>query len=446
VQAAETDLDPDPVIPRARAGRAIALGSASILAILAAGLAYAHPDLGSAGHPARSLPALTTHYRVAEIDFVNPDSGWLLVDFDSGDYAVVHTDNGGATWTTQRVAPSDGHAKYMKFFDPSVGVVALVGARPIFLRTGDGGQTWTERGAPLDTELTVLSWSFVDSDHAWMLATPQPAGALAPARLYSTEDGGSTWRDLGAPVPAQDQAFEVHFSYLTTGWLTTASSGPYAYRTDDFGATWTKIPLPAPVGGWPEGGEFFVAVRPTSGQGVAASVVHFGSFAGSSGAGSSRAAGAVRAYAPGTVRSFDGGRLRTFLYTTVLDQVVTGPFANDAPPNQTQLGTIDNGRSWAAINLPSTGGAVGYSDAAHWWWIGEGRWARSVDGGSTWTDPRNIGVIQPVPGSLRMLDGRNAWFAGTGGEHAMLETTHDAGLHWTLSTLPALDDRPARAG
>jgi hypothetical protein len=262
-------------------------------------------------------------------------------------------------------------------------------------------------------------------------------GGLSPARLYSTEDGGLTWRDLGPPVPGADQAYEVHFSYLTTGWLTTTGSGPYAYRTQDFGATWTKVALPAPSDGWPEGGEFFVAVRPTAGEGVVAAVVHFAGFVGRSGVG-----GTVRAYPPLTVRAFDGGRLRTYIYTTVLDQLVTGPFASDSPPNQTELGTVDNGRSWSGINLPSAGGAIGFFDAAHWWWIGEGMWASSMDAGLSWTDPRDIGVVDPLPGSLEMLDSQHAWFAGGSGGRAMLQSTDDAGLHWTLTTLPALEDRP----
>jgi hypothetical protein len=183
-----------------------------------------------------------------------------------------------------------------------------------------------------------------------------------------------------------------------------------------------------------------VAVRPTKGTGVVASVVHFSNFSGRSGVG-----GTVRGYPPLTVRSFDGGRLRTYLYTTVIDQVVTGPFASDTPPNQTELGTVDNGHSWSSIGLPSAAGAVGFFDAAHWWWVGQGMWSRSDDAGATWSDPQDIGVIDATPGSLRVIDATHAWFAGVSGARAVLERTDDSGAHWTLSTLPALDDRPTYA-
>jgi photosystem II stability/assembly factor-like uncharacterized protein len=433
MQAVETDFDSE--IPRARIGRALALITISIIALTATGVAYVHPTLTLFGSSAPSTSALRTDFRVSAIDFVTPQVGWLVVDFSSGDYGVIHTVDGGITWTQQLTAPSDGHAKYMKFFDQAVGVLALVGAQPVLWRTSDGGQTWTPRRA-LAVPATVLSWSFIDSDHGWMLAVPQAPGLLLPARLYRTEDAGRTWVDLGPPVPRADQAFQVEFSYLTTGWLTAVGSGPYVYRTQDFGATWTKVALPPPNGGWPTGGQFFVAALPTSGQGVVVTVVYFAHFRGRSGVG-----GAVRSYPPLTVRSFDGGRLRTFLYTTVLDQVVTGPWASESPPDQTELGTVDGGRTWSRVTAPSATGAIGYFDASHWWWTGAGRWAGSADAGSTWSEPVAIGVVDAVPGSLRLLDRQHAWFAGMYGPRAVLEATFDGGRHWSERPLPALEDR-----
>jgi photosystem II stability/assembly factor-like uncharacterized protein len=433
MQAAETDFEPE--IPRARVGRALVLIAVSVITIAATGVAYVHPSLALFGTTAPAPPALRTDYRVTAIDFVTPQVGWVLVDFPSGDYGVIHTVDAGSSWTRQLTAPSDGHAKYMKFFDPAAGVLALVGARPVLWRTSDGGQTWASRRV-LDIPATVLSWSFVDSDHGWMLATPQAPGELLPARLYRTEDAGRTWVDLGAPVPRADQAFQVDFSYLTTGWLTAVGSGPYVYKTQDFGATWSKVALPPPAGGWPTGGQFFVAALPTTGQGVVVTVVYFARFKGRSGVG-----GAVRSYPPLTVRSFDGGRLRTFLYTTVLDQAVTGPWASESPPNQTELGTVDGGETWAQVTVPSAAGAIGYFDASHWWWTGGGKWARSADAGSTWSDPVDVGVVDAAPGSLRMLDRRHAWFAGAQGGRAVLESTSDGGVNWTLRPLPPLGDR-----
>jgi len=421
---------------RGRVARGVGLIAASVITLLVTAALYVRPGFDLFARPATSVPALSGDYRVAAMDFVNGTTGWLVVDFPSGDYAVIHTADAGTSWSQQLTAASEGHAKYLKFFDQSVGVFALVGTRPVLRRTSDGGRTWSSLPA-LDPGTAALSWSFVDSDHGWLLAARTSPTDSSPARLHRTDDGGRTWLDLGPPVPEPDRAFQVHFSYLTTGWLTTVSSGPFAYRSQDFGATWSRVPLPPSDQGWPAGGEFFVAVRPTAGQGVVASVVHFASFQGRSGAG-----GTVRAYPPLTVRSFDGGRLRTYLYTTLLDQLVTGPFAEDTPPNQAQLGTTDGGGSWSVVSLPSTKGAVGFYDAAHWWWIGDGLTAGSADGGVTWTQPTDIGVITPLPGSLQVLDRQHAWFAGAPAARALLATTEDGGVHWTSMALPLLEDRP----
>ena len=434
MQAADLETDFDPGMPRARAGRAMALIAVSVVAILVTGAIYLHPTFGLSSVPAQQVgPQPHTDYRVASIIFISPTSGWLVVDFPSGDFAVIHTTDGGATWTRQLTAPSQSHAVYVRFFDDLSGVVAVVGGRPVLSRTVDGGQSWASIPA-LTPGSSVLSWTFVDSLYGWMLARQT---AAATPRLFRTVDGGLTWLDLSVPVAAPDRAFQVQFSHFTTGWLSTVSAGPYAYRTQDFGATWTRVPLPETGQGKPKGGQYFVAVRPTTGLGAVATVVYFPPVKGRTGIG-----GIVRAYPPLTVRSFDGGRPHTYIYTTALDQVVTGPFAEEPPPNQAELGTVDAGKTWSAVAPPAQTGAIGYFDASHWWWIGAGMFAGSADAGVTWTDPRNIGVVDPLPGSLQVLDRKHAWFAAQSASRPSLEMTDDGGRHWTLMSLPAIEDSP----
>src|SRR5437867_520763 len=309
---------------RGRVARGVGLIAASVITLLVTAALYVRPGFHRFARPATSVPALSGDYRVAAMDFVNGTTGWLVVDFPAGDYAVIHTADAGTSWSQQFTAASEGHAKYLKFFDQSVGVFALVGTRPVLRRTSDGGRTWSSLPA-LDPGTAALSWSFVDSDHGWLLAARTSPTDSSPARLH---------------------------------------------------------------------------------------------------------------------RTVDGGRLRTYLYTTLLDQLVTGPFADDTPPNQAQLGTIDGGGSWSVVSLPSTKGAVGFYDAAHWWWIGDGLTAGSADGGVTWTQPTDIGVITPLPGSLQVLDRQHAWFAGAPAARALLATTEDGGVHWTSMALPLLEDRP----
>ena len=103
-----------------------------------------------------------------------------------------------------------------------------------------------------------------------------------------------------------------------------------------------------------------------------------------------------------------------------------------------RLGSLDGGSSWSVITPPGAPGAIGYSDAQNWWWIGSGAWSTSSDGGTTWTPYRNLGVPEPLPGSLQVLDPTHAWFGAMAGTRAVLESTGDGGIHWNMTILPAL--------
>lgn len=430
----ELQPDLDTIGPTSRARRGIALISASLVAITVAGIGFLRPTLPGflVGGPVK--PAAT--YRVVAADFVDRDTGWMVALLPSGDYAILHTADGARSWTRQLTAAGDTHPVFMKFFDRSAGLFALIGTSPLLRRTSDGGRTWSELPA-LSSSTFVTSWSFTDANHGWMLVNdPGRTRSWAP-RLFRTEDGGATWTDMGTPVSAPDRAYQAHFASLRTGWLTTAGAGAYAYRTTDGGATWSRVTLPERAGGWPRTGEFFVAVQPTLAGGAVASVVYFPPIKGRTGVG-----GTINGFPPLTVRSFDGGRPHTYLYATLIDQLVGGPWTQDQAPNQVEFSTMDGGLSWQAIKPPSTEGAIGFVDASNWWWVSAGELSETGDGGVTWSDPRGAGVVEPTPGTLQILDRDHAWFAGAGDWRPVIEGTDDGGASWTLLALPAIEDVP----
>jgi hypothetical protein len=412
--------------------RALALITASILAIVLAGIGYLHPFAGGTSRDA----AATSSYQLAAVDFVSPTTGWVTATLDSGSFAVLRTGDAGSSWTTQLAGATDQRSFYLRFFDLRHGVLGLMGPRPALYMTADGGQTWSPR--PLSSAAYLLSMSFADADHGWLLSHTE--------ELYRTADGGQTWAGLGAPVAAGDEAYRVQFSDREVGWLGTASARPVAYKSVDGGVSWRPVPLPAPAGGWPTRGEFFVAAQPTHGAGVVANVVHFAPYAGRSGVGER-----VVAYPPLTVRSFDGGLPVWYTYGTFADVIPGGDLRSHQAggpnrwstdiqaPYQVQVGSLDGGATWNAVSPPIADGAVGYFDEKTWWWIGSGAWSTSADGGATWSPSRNIGVIKPLGGSLQVLDSSHAWYgAMAGGIRPLLERTADAGLHWEMIGLPEI--------
>ena len=439
METEELDTDLASVRLHARARRALVLIVISILAITGAGVAYAHPALPSPslGTAARPAGALESKYQVAALDFVNPTTGWVVAMFTSGDYAVLHTGDGGRTWSEQLTGVAGPHAVFMKFFDSWNGLFALVGTHPVLYTTFDGGRTWSSAAA-LSSGAAVASWSFVDSAHGWML--------VSPSELYRTQDGGHTWSDLGRPVASPEQAFRVQFQTQLTGWLDAVSDGPYAYRSEDSGRSWARVTLPAPAGGWPRSGEFFVAAHPTDQTGVAISVANFAPVTGRSGVG-----GTVVLYPPLTLRTFDGGVPVRYAYTVFTEQLTnSGSVGSEnrpgpgvfqaAAPNQVELDSVDGGLTWNSISPPAGPGAIGFYDAWDWWWIGSGSWSVSQDGGVTWTPSRPIGVVEPLAGSLQVLDSTHAWFAAAT-QRPALETTSDGGTLWRMIMLPAAQDR-----
>jgi len=395
------------------------------------GVAYLQPSQSGAIQ-ARA----TSGYQLAAVDFVSPTTGWVAATLESGTFAVLRTTDSGDRWTRQLSGTIGQHTVYLHFFDSRLGVLGLIGPRPAVYRTADGGRTWALR--QLSSGAYVLSMSFVDVDRGWLL--------LYTGELYGTVDGGVTWINLGVPVAAGDEPFRVQFTDRQVGWLDSGSTKAVAYKSIDGGVTWRQVPLPAPADGWPTRGEFFVAAQPTQGAGVVATVVNVAPYDGRK-----RFGERVVAYPPLTIRGYDGGAPVWYTYSIFADAIPGGdlrPHKTDQAgrwsidtqaPHQVQLGSLDGGATWIPFSPPSGEGAVGYSDARTWWWIGSGAWSTSADGGATWSATRNIGVIRPLAGSLQVLDSQHAWYgAMAGGTRALLQRTVDAGLHWEMVGLPAL--------
>jgi photosystem II stability/assembly factor-like uncharacterized protein len=422
----------------ARARRAKALGVLSLVAVAVACVAYLRPSI----QPAASVPTLAAGYQLDAVDFVDPSTGWVLADLDTSAFAVTSTKDAGRSWTTRLVSASSRHGEYMRFFDRSAGVVVAIGAEPVVFQTRDGGAHWTRQGVNAG-DVYVMSASFVDPMHGWLLGSGAVSTGLGSTVLLRTIDGGVTWKDLGPAAGTTVQAFAVSFTDQRSGWLDGVAPGPYVYTTSDSGATWRPVALPTPDSGWPvPHGSFFVAARPTLGNGVIATVVNSNRINGRFGVGA-----AVVNYPPLTVRTYDGGSPVTYVYSTVVDGAsdsilhindalhAPGPATQVQPATQIGMRSTDGGVTWTSFVSPA-GGTMGYADAMNWWWIGPGVRSKTSDGGLTWSPSQADEVADPLPGSLVVLDTKHAWVSGVKGYVPMLFTTADGGVHWAPVRLP----------
>ncbi len=433
--------DDEPGFPSdpSRARRAKALGALSLIVVAAACAAYLRPPIQSADR----VPTIPGSYQVDAVDFVDPSTGWVLADLDTPAFAVVSTRDAGRSWTTRLISPSSRHGEYMHFFDRSAGVAVAIGAEAAVYMTRDGGAHWTRRNVDAG-DVYVMSASFVDPMHGWLLGFGAVSTGLGSTVLLRTMDGGATWKDLGPVAVPSVQAFAVSFTDQRNGWVDTVAPGPHAYATSDAGATWRQVTLPAPATGWPvPNGSFFVAARPTLGNGVVATVVNSLHINGRFGGGSS-----VVTYPPLTVRTYDGGSPVTYVYTTVVDASSDGilhvsdaihkpgPATSVQPASQIGMRSADGGATWTPFVPPAPGGTIGYADAMSWWWIGPGLHSKTNDGGLTWSPSQADVVADPLPGSLVVLNAKHAWVSAVSESGPMLFTTSDGGDHWTGVRLP----------
>lgn len=443
----DTSEEPDTSASPSHGRRALGVILASGLVILVAGAAYLRPGLNFAATAGPNPPAKAAavgYYQLMRMQFVTPTTGWFAADIGGGEFAILNTTDAGRHWTRQLAGSTEGRSEYMRFFNAMRGVFVLVGARALIYTTSDGGRTWSRR-PPLPGESPfVLSAFFVDQERGWLLVRGGPA-EVALVELWRTDDGGITWINMGSPALASDQPYSVAFADRDHGWLATRSVGPYLYTTADAGHMWSRFQLPAPPSGWPQQGDFFVVAEPTVGSGAVASVINFAPLSDRSRSGAS-----VVDYPPLTVRTFDGGGSVTYAYTTFVDTTSgdglrlvhwdqeMAPTELDPTAGQVQLGSVDRGASWSIISAPPAVGSISYFDTYDWWWVGLGSWSTSSDGGKTWTADRYIGVPEPVPGTLQMLDAKHAWFGAELGTGPIIETTDDGGVTWNVIKLPPI--------
>lgn len=100
-------------------------------------------------------PLLT---RYEDICFIDALTGWIAAQ--SGD--IVHTKDGGATWTVQKTNAYAGLSA-VYFLDPDHGWAAGSGGH--IYSTDDGGQHWHRQDTPLSTHLFDIF--FIDTDRGW---------------------------------------------------------------------------------------------------------------------------------------------------------------------------------------------------------------------------------------------------------------------------------------
>lgn len=158
---------------------------------------------------------------------------------------VYATQDGGNTWKQQKTG-SPRHIFALQFADAQRGHAA--GDYGSMVHTEDGGATWTVQNVPpevklpeiaLDTgvepgDVNLYGIAYGDRDHAWIV------GEFGI--VMASADGGATWQQQTAPI--ESTLFGVYFADPKRGWAVGIDS--MILQTEDGGVTWTPTPAPVP--------------------------------------------------------------------------------------------------------------------------------------------------------------------------------------------------------
>ena len=196
------------------------------------GVAYKTAD-GGLTWTSIGFPNLPEAYNISDVHFLSRDEGWVVgQDLDLGHFRTVyHTLDGGQTWTR----PFDDTASFSAVdFEGERAWIATLGSR--FLRSTDGGATWTEGNLPnnaLGFGPTTLDMQFAADG-----LTGYAVGWYG--YVAKTTNGGVTWA-LQNTGTTERHLSDLAIISPTEVWASTYNG--YAYHTTNGGTTWIAEPV-----------------------------------------------------------------------------------------------------------------------------------------------------------------------------------------------------------
>lgn len=370
-----------------------------------------------------SLPPGTLHLSTALVSFQNQNTLWIYGTQDGVNPtgSLMVSQDGDKTWS-ERILPASNAVPNILpvFLNKQQGFTYLwtkEGPSGI-LMTQDGGETWVQVPAPLDSQSGDPQVQFVTAKD-WFIQCND--------KLCVTHDGGQSWKNVPSNLVFDDQHSLVSLDFIDeqTGWALVNSPGlsrmpSFAlYHTTDGGQTWNLLQS-----------KLFTKTVPTLTPLPTAAVTNL----------------PLEAPTPAPTVLVTPGRFPSLSQVQFIDPL--NAFAVTTYTSRL-LRTIDGGRNW--IDITPTGIKTGLPDIlnANTLWFSNNpsdndptvdpsttkdTVYRSTDAGRTWQK-------FPAPfskGLIKMLDANEGWVAaspngcGAGSCWYQLYITQDGGQTWTL--------------
>ncbi|MBN2493092.1 MAG: hypothetical protein JXR96_00770 [Deltaproteobacteria bacterium] len=140
--------------------------------------------------------------------------------------AVIHSVDGGKSWTQSRIPGFNRDLNRVQFLDPQHGF--CVGDHQAVFSTSDGGRTWQSR---LSGRGSLWTLHFADRKLGWVAGNE--------GLVMYTIDGGKSW--VPKPLGTAEPVYELSFSGRLRGLAST--SGGALFLTNDGGDRWRRVDL-----------------------------------------------------------------------------------------------------------------------------------------------------------------------------------------------------------
>jgi photosystem II stability/assembly factor-like uncharacterized protein len=165
--------------------------------------------------------------------FEDNKRGWVGGD----DGFLSHTEDGGGSWVGHPLGVAHS-INDIYFVSKDLGF-ALAGGS--VFSTTDGGHSWREANKFSSTEFNgatpeLYSLRFNGKKRGWVVGSTSKGDNITGSILAITRDGGSSWETLHAPT--DDELIHIDFVDEKHGWIVGASGT--ILHTDDAGESWSK--------------------------------------------------------------------------------------------------------------------------------------------------------------------------------------------------------------
>jgi photosystem II stability/assembly factor-like uncharacterized protein len=212
----------------------VAQAGSRLVAVGERGHVLLSDDAGRTWRQAQAVPSRTM---LTAVTFADARRGWAV----GHDEIILHTTDGGETWTRQHYAPEAQQPLLDVWFDDARRGLAI-GAYGAWYATTDGGATWVRsrfepRPAP---GARPPSPDDIPTDYHLNRISQQGERlyiAAEAGQLYRSDDAGLTWRTLDSPYNGS------FFGLLPLSAEAVLAFGLRGnlFRSDDGGATWREL-------------------------------------------------------------------------------------------------------------------------------------------------------------------------------------------------------------